>query len=58
MDAAKLKDILRTEYGINNENEFNAAVKAFAGLNIGLFTMPQGGRRSEHEQKREAGASA
>lgn len=58
MDAAKLKDILRTEYGICNEKEFDAAVNKFAGIDIGLFTMPQDERGRDHEQKRETRASA
>lgn len=40
MDAAKMKEILRSEYGISNEKEFNAAVSKMAGINLGIFTMP------------------
>ena len=40
MDAAKMKEILKTEYGICDEAEFNAAVSKSAGINLGIFTMP------------------
>lgn len=40
MDTAKMKEILKTEYGICNEAEFNAAVSKSAGINLGIFTMP------------------
>lgn len=40
MDAAKMKEILKSEYGISNEKEFNAAVSKMAGINLGIFTMP------------------
>ena len=40
MDAATMKEILRKQYGINNEHEFNLAVKNSKGINIGIFTMP------------------
>ena len=33
MDAAKMKEILKTEYGICDEAEFNAAVSKSAGIN-------------------------
>lgn len=40
MDAAKLREILRTQYGITNEDEFNEAVKKSNGIDIGIFTTP------------------
>lgn len=52
MDAAKMKEILRREYGIQNENEFNAAVNGFSGINLGIFTVPIDGRRSANEQEK------
>ena len=39
MDAAKMKEILKKEFGITSEEEFNDAVEKSAGINIGLFTM-------------------
>ena len=39
-DAAKLREILKTEYGINNDEEFEAAVEKSAGINLGIFTNP------------------
>lgn len=58
MNAAKLKEILETEYGIKNEVEFDAAVKKMSGINIGIFTMPLDGRSKTNEQKTEATACA
>lgn len=40
MNAATMKEILKSEYGISNEKEFNAAVSKMAGINLGIFTMP------------------
>ena len=40
MDAAKLREILRTQYGITNEDEFNEAVNKSKGIDIGIFTTP------------------
>ena len=40
MDAAKLREILSKQYGINSEEEFNEAVAQSSGINIGIFTMP------------------
>lgn len=40
MDAADLRKILREEYGIKNDEEFEMAVEASAGVNLGLFTQP------------------
>ena len=58
MDTAKLKEILKTEYGICNEEEFNAAVRSSNGINLGIFTMPLPGRSEKSEQKTEAIATA
>ena len=52
MDAAKMKEILKKQYGINNEEEFNAAVEGYAGINLGLFTTPI--QKCVNEQKKEA----
>lgn len=40
MDVAKMKEILKKEYGIRSENEFNIAVSKSAGINLGIFTIP------------------
>ena len=40
MDAAKLREILRKQFGITNEDEFNEAVKRSKGIDIGIFTTP------------------
>lgn len=54
MEAAKLREILRTEYGISNEKEFDAAVKKFDGIDIGIFSMPLTERSLGSEQNTEA----
>ncbi|MFR9150074.1 MAG: hypothetical protein ACLVLD_11705 [Hungatella sp.] len=49
-----MKEILRSEYGISNEKEFNAAVSKMAGINLGIFTMPLAERSvAADEQKKE-----
>lgn len=55
MIADKIRHILKTEYGIKSDEEFEAAVEDYRGINIGIFTMPL--ERSEtSEQKTEAEA--
>ena len=54
MEAAKLREILRTEYGISNEKEFDEAVKQFDGIDIGIFSMPLSERSTRSEQITEA----
>lgn len=58
MDAAKMKEILKTEYGICDEAEFNAAVSKSVGVNLGIFTMPltERGVRCEQTNKKVATA--
>lgn len=59
MEAAKLRDILKTEYGINDEKEFDVAVSKSVGINLGIFTTPLEKERSRAcEQKAEAKAEA
>ena len=58
MNAAKLREILKTEYGIKTELEFDAAVKKMSGINLGIFTTPLDGRSETNEQKTEASACA
>lgn len=40
MDAADLWKILKEEYGIQNDEEFEMAVNASTGVDTGLFTQP------------------
>lgn len=40
MDAARLREVLKTQYGIKDDSEFDAAVEKSSGVNLGLFTMP------------------
>nr|DAI55843.1 MAG TPA: hypothetical protein [Caudoviricetes sp.] len=47
MDAADLRKILREEYGIKNDEEFEMAVEASAGVNLGLFTQPFKGENDD-----------
>lgn len=51
MDAAKMKEILKKEYGITNEEEFKQAVENSAGIDIGLFTMPFERRRKSEQNE-------
>lgn len=54
MEVSKLKEILKTEYGIKDEKEFDAAVSNSAGINLGIFTIPLVERSRVCEQKAEA----
>lgn len=58
MEVSKLKEILKTEYGIKDEKEFDAAVSNSAGINLGIFTIPLVERSRVCEQKAEAKAEA
>lgn len=58
MEAAKLKEILKREYGIDNAEELDAAVKKSAGINLGIFTMPLGERSCISEQEAKTKVSA
>ena len=58
MDAARMKEILKSEYGIHSENEFNEAVSMSAGINLGIFTLPLTERSTRSEQKNKAPATA
>ncbi len=40
MDVAKLREILKMQYEINNDEEFDAAVERSSGINLGLFNKP------------------
>ena len=56
MEAAKLKEILSKQYGINSEEEFNMAVEKSAGINIGIFTTKLNAEVCETEQEVRASA--
>lgn len=50
MTKEKLQEILRIEYGIKNEEEFMAVLENYAGINIGIFTLPfERSKNSEQE---------
>ncbi len=50
MGAAELRRILREEFNIQNDEEFEAAVNSSAGINIGMFTEPyEGGEVNEEK---------
>lgn len=53
MDAAKLREILKTQYGIKDDNEFDAAVEKSSGVNLGLFTVPLVERSRNGHKKTE-----
>ena len=54
----KLKEVLKSEYGINDKEEFEAAVRNFAGINLGIFTQPLPERRAESEYQKEIKVTA
>lgn len=39
MNVARMKEILRKEYGICSEEEFEKAVYQSKGVNLGIFTI-------------------
>ena len=51
MEAADMMKILKQQYNINNEEEFNMAVKKSVGIDIGIFTMPLRGRDNQNEER-------
>ena len=53
MDAAKLREILKTQYGIKDDSEFDTAVEKSSGENLGLFTMPLMERSRDERKKTE-----
>lgn len=53
MDAVTLREILKKEYGIDNDKEFEAAVEKSIGINIGIFTMSLTEKNGICEQKEE-----
>lgn len=56
MDIVRMKEILKTQYGICDEAELYAAMSKSAGIDIGIFTNPVTERSSryEHTSKKEA----
>jgi hypothetical protein len=40
MNVEKIKEFLRTEYGISSESEFDMAFSELIGIDLGIFTMP------------------
>lgn len=50
MDAAKLMEYLRAEFGIRNRDEFEAAVSQMHGIDLGIFTVPFEGESKDEKQ--------
>ena len=50
MGAAELRTFLREEFGIMNDEEFEAAVNASAGIDMGQFTQPLEGGTDEDQK--------
>jgi hypothetical protein len=44
MDAARMKEILKKEYGICSMEELDRAMQESPGINLGIFTMPIPGK--------------
>lgn len=51
MDIEKMKEILRLEFGICSEEEFNEAVKNSCGINIGILTTILEDSKKEQSEK-------
>ncbi len=58
MDATKMKEILRREYGICSEEEFDAAVSKSDGIDLGMFTIPFAEMSGRHGDQDEKAATA
>lgn len=56
MDAADLRKFLREEYGIQNDEEFEMAVNASTGVDLGLFTEPF--KEGENDDKKTGKVAA
>lgn len=55
MDAAKLMEYLKAEFGIKDRAEFELAVSQMQGIDIGIFTIPfKGGVQNETKAAAEA----
>lgn len=50
MGAAELRTFLREEFGIMNDEEFEAAVNASTGIDIGTFTQPLKGGVDDYKK--------
>lgn len=57
MNAARLKEILAQQFGINNEEEFNMAVEKCSGIDLGLFSTRIAGRSVNDEQTKSNGVA-
>lgn len=57
MDAAELRTFLREEFGIRNDDEFEMAVNASAGIDIGLFTQPFKGGVNDDKKAEKVSAA-
>lgn len=51
MEAARLREILKTEYGIENDGDLDEAVRKMSGVNLGIFTLPLCERSEDGERK-------
>lgn len=50
MCAADLRKFLKEEYGIQNDEDFEMAVNASTGIDLGMFTVPfRGGERDDRK---------
>lgn len=53
MSAADMRTFLREEFGIMNDEDFEMAVNASTGIDLGMFTLPfRGGANDDKETKR------
>lgn len=57
VDAARLREYLKSEFGIGSQEEFDMAVSKMKGVNLGIFTVPVlGGKENDQKAKKEAAA--
>ena len=49
----RIKNILKTEYGIESREDFEEAVRSFQRINLGIFTAPLPERRNQSEPQKE-----
>lgn len=47
----RLKDTLKTEYGITSLEQLEEMIQKSEGINLGIFTMPIKGEKDDEKEK-------
>lgn len=47
MDVETIRKILKEEYGISNDKEFEKTIETSEGIDVGIFTQRLRGKRDE-----------